>query len=285
MFKLLGLVHKAASVAVIGGVAWLGWQHLGPETPTVDPELADGAKEVISQVVRDLREHRGEIRHVALLRFEGDGSGAITGGIRTRIEFTGAFDLEGRALMTKARGHLNLREPAYSTPADALEEGRDLDVKGVVFGNVRRFEPVGEDQVAWDIDVGFADVASGKTLMQKTYTRDDSAAGAAAAPAETPDEAAAGYSWLSRCLAWVLLVLLLPVFTISFIRLAVSKKSNATNAFVLCLYTFVDAALACLLVEAALTTGFGITMLIVATLLAMAYNIRMMSYAVHLEEA
>lgn len=283
MFKLLGLVHKAAGMAAIGGVAWLGWQHLGPETPKVDPELADAAKTVIAQIVTDLREHRGSVRHVAVLRFDGDGSGAITEGLRERIEFSGVLDIEPTALMTRARKHLNLREPSFGDLDEALAEGKDLDVAGVIFGKIRRFETVA-DGVAWDIDVGFGDVAAKNSLMQKTYSKDDSATAAGAAAAAVED-GSDGYSWFTRSLAWVLIVLLLPVVTISFIRAAVRRKSNGVNAFVLCVYTLCDAALACLMVGAALASWPGIVLLVVATGLALVYNSHMMSYGVDLEKA
>jgi len=283
MFKLLGLVHKAASMAVIGGVAWLGWQHLGPETPNVDSELADAGKTVIAQVVTDLRKNREDVRHVALLRFEGDGSGAVTEALRERIEFSGALDLEPKGLITKARKHLNLREPDYGEASEALAEGKSLGVEGVIFGKVRRFETVAGG-VAWDIDVGFGEVGSSKTLMQKTYSHDDSTDAKATTADAGAADSASGYSWFTRSLAWLLIVLLLPVITISFIRAAARKNSNGANAFVLGVYTLSDAALACLLVGAALTSWPGIIMLVIATGLALAYNIRMMSYGLHLEK-
>ncbi len=52
-------------------------------------------------------------------------------------------------------------------------------------------------------------------------------------------------------------MLLLPVFTIAFIRTMVRKDSNKTNAFVLGIYTVADALLAWLLIGAAIGPSEG----------------------------
>ena len=78
--------------------------------------------------------------------------------------------------------------------------------------------------------------------------------------------------------------MLLPVFTIAFIRTMVRKGSNKTNAFVLAIYTLVDALLAWLLVGAALTSWFPVVVFIIAVAVAFLYNVRIMSFAVKLEE-
>jgi hypothetical protein len=284
MFKLLGFVHRLASLALICGVAWLCWQHLGPQKPNIAPGREKAAGKVVDNIVNDLKENRGELRHVALLQFAGDSSGFITERLRSKIEFTGLFDLKPKGFMTKVRGVLNLQEPSYGTLEDALQEGGSLKVAGVIYGTVRRFESVNGEE-AWDVDARLCDLGSREVVMEKSYTKADPMQTVALKTATgVPDEEAKGFSWLTRSLAWVLLVLLLPVFSIAFIRSAVRKKSNKINAFVLFVYTASDAALACLLVGAALTSGFGIAVLVSAVILALIYNIHMLSYGVHLEE-
>jgi len=71
----------------------------------------------------------------------------------------------------------------------------------------------------------------------------------------------------------------IAVFSIGFIRTMVRKESNRSNAFVLILYTLVDAVLAYLLVGAALLHWVAVTVFIVAVAAALAYNVRIMTFA------
>jgi len=78
-------------------------------------------------------------------------------------------------------------------------------------------------------------------------------------------------------------VLLLPVLTISFIRTMVAKRSNQVNAFMLGIYTLVDALLAFLMVGASFTSAWPVVGFIVASLAALAYNYALMGFALKLE--
>jgi FtsH-binding integral membrane protein len=86
-----------------------------------------------------------------------------------------------------------------------------------------------------------------------------------------------------RFLSWVVIVLLLPVFTIAFIRAMVRKESNRVNAFTLSVYTAVDALRAYLLLGAALTGWFSVLLFIIAVGAALAYNFYIMNFALRLE--
>ena len=96
--------------------------------------------------------------------------------------------------------------------------------------------------------------------------------------------AAKAFPWFQRLLFWLIGVLLLPVVTITFIRTMVRQKSNARNLCVLSVYTLIDIILAFLLVGAALTSWLAVLVFIVAIGIAIGYNIRIMTFAVKLEE-
>ena len=100
----------------------------------------------------------------------------------------------------------------------------------------------------------------------------------------TAQKAAQSFPWLRRLLGWLIAVLLLPVFTIAFIRTMVSKGSNRSNAFVLCVYTLADALLAWFLAGAALNSWFPVLVLIAAVIAAFLYNVSIMTLALRLEE-
>ena len=78
-------------------------------------------------------------------------------------------------------------------------------------------------------------------------------------------------------------MLLLPVFSIGFIRSMVSKNSNSTNAFVLGVYTLADGLLAWLMVGASVTSMWTGLILLAAIAIALAYNVRIMTFALKLE--
>jgi FtsH-binding integral membrane protein len=89
---------------------------------------------------------------------------------------------------------------------------------------------------------------------------------------------------VQRFLGWLVLVLLLPVFTISFIRAMVRKESNRANAFTLAIYTGVDALLAFLLLGASFASWLAVLLFLVVVGVAFAYNVFIMSFALKLEQ-
>ncbi|MCY2927906.1 MAG: hypothetical protein NTV86_00140 [Planctomycetota bacterium] len=287
MFRLWGIVHKVAMLGMIGGIGWLAWQHVGPEEPRIDSARTKALESVIADIARDLQGSRKGLRQVAMLQFQGDGSGIITDSLRSKLEYVGVFDLESRGVTTKLRRKLGLREPAYGTADEAIREGNSLGAKGVLAGNVRRFESV-PGGAAYDVEVTLCDVTSRETVFNKTYKRDDSAKPSVSSAAGMKDSAApkaddATPSWFTRGLAWLLLVLLLPVFTIAFMRGMMRQKSNKTNVVVLGLYTVADGVMGFLFLGAAISSWFCAVIFAIAIGFALAYNVRMMSYALRLE--
>jgi len=79
-------------------------------------------------------------------------------------------------------------------------------------------------------------------------------------------------------------MLLLPVFSISFIRYMVAKKSNRINAFTLGIYTVVDLIFAYFMIGGRFGSFVSVLIFVLAGLCAFAYNVRLMTFAVKLEE-
>ncbi len=94
---------------------------------------------------------------------------------------------------------------------------------------------------------------------------------------------ASGTPWHIRFLWFIVVMLLLPVVTISFIRTMVAKKSNGVNAFVLGVYTVVDLILAFFMVGGSLSSFFAVVVFLLAGVLAFLYNVKIMTFAVRLE--
>ena len=278
---LFPIISKVGAVALIGYIAWLAWANLGPRRPEIGPVRRELADKVIANIAEDIRASRGNVRHAAILHFSNDPSDYFTNTLRSAIDQSGVLDLRDRTVMEKARSAMNLKHPSYPATDAAVAEGRDLGVESVLYGVIHTFESYpGGAKI--DVEVYLTDVSTGKPVWTKRYTPESSAAASVTAAIQ---ETAKSFPWFQRLLGWLIAVLLLPVFTISFIRTMIRKGSNKTNAFVLCVYTLADALLAWLLVGAALSSWFPVVVFIIAVAAALAYNIRIMTFAVRLEEA
>lgn len=283
MFKLpFLLLSKMGGIALAVGIAWLGWQHLGPVKPEAGAQRLDLLKEAIPQIVEDIRGARGDIRSAALLHFEHDPSDKFTDTLRDAIEKQGILDLRDRTVVEKAFNLLNLRHPAFPQPEEAREKGRGLRVAAVIHGSVNSWETAPEGTVL-DVGLFFTDVENGNLLLNKRYERQSDNL-IASNTARVLTDPVKRRPLLQRLFAWILLVLLLPVFTISFLRAMVRKGSNSKNAFVLSIYTVADALLAWLLVSASLNAWMPALMFIGAVAMAFLYNVRIMTFALRLEE-
>lgn len=280
---VLRAVQGLAKVALIGVVAWQGWKYLAPGGEDIDPTRSRIAKRVAKQAIEDLRAGRGAIRSAMLLHFVGDSTDTVTREVRAAIDYTGVLELKGESLLDKGRKLVHVSPPSYGTLAEALQQAQGQAVQAVIFGKVARFESV-PGGAAIDLDLSLADVASGSVAFTRRYTFDDSGGAREGGDAALGLAGRGFFSWMTRVLAWLLVVLLLPVFSIGFIRAMVTKKSNRANAFTLAVYTLADAALALLLVgRAAVATWICWVIFLAALGAALAYNARVMAFALELE--
>ncbi len=282
MFKIASsVVSKVGTFALIGYLAWAGWDNLGPAKPQIGPIRKDLADRVIQDIVKDIRSERGAIRKTTLLHFENDPTGYFTDTLRSVIEQRGILDLHDRTVSEKARDLLNLRQPSHASKAAAVAQGERLNTEGVLYGTIYALEsyPAG---AKIDVEVDLADVSTGTVIFSKRYNLETASASQIFANVK---EKSRGFPWFQRLLGWLLAVLLLPVFTINFIRAMIRKESNKTNAFVLAIYTIADACLAWLLVGAVLNSWWTVLIFVIAVVIAFLYNVRIMTFVVRLEKA
>lgn len=274
-------LSRLGTVVLVGYVAWLAWERLGPHKPEIGPVRRELANKIIPAIVDDLRNSRKDIRYVALPHFENDPTDYFTSRLRTVVEQSGALDLRDRTFGEKIADVVNVRHRSYGSLSAAVSRGRDLNVRGVIFGTIHSFETrCGGADI--DVEVHLADVDPAQAVFSKRYDKDVSPTVLLVSNIEAK---AKSFPWFQRLLGWLVAVLLLPVFTISSIRTMVRKGSNRANAFVLGIYTLVDASLAFLLVGAALSSRFSVVIFILAVVAAFVYNVRIMTFALRLEEA
>jgi hypothetical protein len=279
VLRLGTFLSRLGTLAFAGYLAWLGWEALGPRKPDISAARREVADRLIPAIVEDLRAARGDLRSVALLHFENDPSDYITDRLRQEIEQSGILDLRDRTVAEKARNLLGLRHPGYDDTAAAVAAGRDLAVAGVIFGRIHAFES-GRDGSRLDMEVRFAAIDDGRLLLDRRYSKEPAGGVLSAAAAQ---EHFGRIGLVQRFLGWALAVLLLPVFTIGFIRAMVRKESNRSNALTLGVYTGAALLLAYLLFPPDLASWLSVALFVVLVGAAFAYNVVIMTFALKLE--
>jgi hypothetical protein len=279
--KLLKMLSMFGPLALGVYLVWLGWDNLGPRKPEIGPERQKLADQLIPTIIEDIRLSRQDIRQATLLHFANDPTDYFTNKLRSGLEQRGVLDLGDRSFGEKLRDTLRIRHRSYTAMDEAIAKGRDRGAPGVLYGEIYAFEsfPGG---VKLDVEVNLANVANRQTVFGKRYNLE--APPRVFAP-EDMQKAVRSFPWFKRLLGWMIIVLLLPVFTIGFIRTMVRKESNRANAFVLSVYTIIDALIAWLMVGAALNSWFRVAVFIFAVGVAFFYNVRVMTFAMRLEEA
>jgi hypothetical protein len=268
---------RFGTVALIVFLLWQGWDYFGPQKPHVPEERQEFAESIFVDVRDDLAANRGAIGSIAVLHLVNDPSDFVTDRLRTVVEEAGIFDLRDRTLGEKFRNALRFRHRCYGEADEAIEEGRERGVDGVLFGAVESFEADSEG-TRLEMVISLADVSAGRVVFTQRYTKTDGAG------LEPVQKAVRKIGWFKRFLAWAIIVLLLPVFSIAFLRSIVRRRSNKSNAFTLGLYTFVGAALAYLLLGFTLVGFFSILLFLIIVAAVFFYNAAMMSFALRLEE-
>ncbi len=276
----MSFLSRVGTYALIGYIAWQGWENLGPRKPEIGPVRRELARKVIPNIVEDIRNSRGNIRQAALLHFSNDPTDHFTDSLRSTVEQRGVLDLRDRTVKEKARNILNLRHSSFAEANAAVAKGRKLGVQAVLHGEIHAFESYpGGSKI--DVEVHLVEVATGHPVFTKRYSTE---ASPTSHPVAAVQQVTLSIPWFQRLFGWLIVILLLPVFTITFIRTMVSKGSNKRNAFVLGIYTLADALLAWLLVGAAINSWFPVIVFIAAVSAAFLYNVRIMTFAVRLEE-
>jgi hypothetical protein len=272
-------LSRLGAVALVLYLGYEAWDYFGPHKPEIGPVRREAVDQVIPTIVEDMRASRHGVRAAAILHFTNDPSDYVTNRLRSAIEQSGILNLRDRTVGEKVWDALRLEHKGYGDIQAAVARGKSLGTDAVVYGSVHTLEssPGG---VTLDIEVGLADVASGQSVFSKKYSRESALS--AVSPAVIQEQTHM-LSWPARLIAWAVAILLLPVFTIGFIRTMVKKESNRANAFVLGIYTFAAALLAYLIVGVDFGSWLAILLFLIAVGAALAYNVFIMTFALKLE--
>lgn len=282
------LIPKVGMTLFVGYLCYMGWITLGPHKPVPDVARMKAADHAVEKIVNDIQQNRGDIRNVALCHFANDVTDYFSRKLRENIEQSNILTLSDMAFSEKLRTMLNLRNRGAASANEALSAVKLERVEGILWGHLDRFESVkgvatliGEWQL---LDARTGDVVCGGQIREGMGSSKlgETISTLATSTAEV-EIAVSAIPWYIRFLGFVLLVLLLPIVTISFIRTMVAKRSNKVNVFVLSVYTVIDIILAFLMVGGALTSFAVVLMFLIASLLAFFYNVSLMSFALRLE--
>ncbi len=271
-------IRKFGTLLLILWLLYLGWQHLGPEKAEIGALRQNLADKAVVEVTESLRKNRGGLQDVVLFHFSNDHTGYLTDQLRDSLTGSGVFNLRDRTFWEKVRKNLNLTSSMsrIESRSSAIATAKDAGAQGALTGNVVRFES-SPDEAFLEFTYELIDVRTGKTAYQGRY---DNTSAPPALP-EAVQKIVEDNPWIFKTLTWLLLVLTLPIFTIRFIREMVAKRSHKVNAFVLGIYTAVDALLAVLLVGATLATVWGALGFLTLLAIAFIYNGRILTYVLH----
>lgn len=287
----LNLLSFFGWILILGFLAVTLWVHLGPKKPLPDKARQRAAENVITQITEEIRIKRGSINQVVLLHFANDYSDFFTTSLRTKLNSSGILDLKEASFLEKFKSKVNLRNDGYSNKKMALKAAAGEKADGILWGRLDKFESFEGGVVVkgeWGlIDLKTDDTVCGGVIDVDTSKKISSQINKKLLEMkrdlEPWESAAQLVPWHIRLLIFILVVLLLPILTISFLRTMVAKRSNKINAFVLGVYTMIGAILAFFMIGAIFLSILSVILFLTATLIAFFYNAYLMCVALKLE--
>jgi hypothetical protein len=296
--RVLGGVKKVYSFfSVIGWLATVIlsvtvlWSHYGPEKILPDEKRQEIGVKVVDQITSQIQEQRGTAKRAILLHFANDPTDFVTDRLREKISSSGILDLNDLGFWEKIRKQLNLRIEGCDSLVSALKTVEGEEVDAVIWGKIDQYESFKNSVImkgSWQL----VDIKTGNIICEGKID-EDTTRELPAKVADKIDEITEKISpiaqvtqtvaWYNRFLIFLLVILLLPIMTISFLRTMVSKRSNGINATILSIYTVIGMILAFFMVGACFASALSVILFIVASLLAFIYNYFMMSFALKLE--
>lgn len=275
------LMRHVIVPAILVATPLMLWWWLGPEKPSCDSARQLAARSAIAQAAERIRAERGDIRRAAVLHLANDPSDYVTLSLRARLMEGGLLDLDGTPPSEKIRNLLNLRNEGVFDVEKAVEYGKGHGLDAVVTGVLDEFETV-KGKAVLKGQMKFVRIAKGD-IVDIPFSNDASGGGAAAEIAKVVASGAAGeesasLSLTTRILLLALSIFLLPILAFPFLRMAMSRDSNAAAATALVILLAIDG----FIISAALGTSgtfCGLAVFLVVFAAAFGYDLFMLSYA------
>jgi len=295
MAKPFSGILRFIAFALILYLGFLFWQEFGPQKPALSQGRKAVAQSAVTRIAEDLRVSRGELKKAVVLHLKNDSTGYVTGILRETLDANGIFIVIKPSLADQIREKLMLGFPDYDALDIAISEAVKLKADAVIFGHITLFETAGA-QSKLQLTINYAEIAPKAVVFQKEYFFTHPISNLQSAPVQKETGKAPGLytetehlkpsiiKVLQMTAAYIALVLLIPVLSIAFIRAIVKRKSNAWNAMLLSIYTGIDAMLAWVFFGLVLGSFISIVLFILSIVAAFFYNVRIMTFALKLEE-
>ena len=281
----MGLFRSCGGAIFLIALLAFGWFMLRPEKPEIDSARRKEASLVIAEVMKQLREKRGDIKKVAVLHFTNDPTDHMTLSLRKRLFDAGTFDVESSFLSERLRNWLQLRNEGCSSVSEAEKYAKRNGLHAVIIGDIDKFETVddGVELEGWVKMVS----ANGEIVADiPLKVVPENIMGIQANKRNIGNSKSSGEVFIPgylRFLFFLMEVMLLPLLSFGFLRKVVAKRSNKYNALALAIYMAAAALMAFLMVGGAFGSMTAVVIFIVACVAALLYNLSMMSFALKLE--
>ncbi len=191
--------------------------------------------EAADRIDRELEERHGE--EMAIAHFKNDPSRFVTEKMIHIMSRKGKFTIPEETLIDNILKKLDFDETQSEVLNDIIVGVKAAGGDLLLDGNVREFRST-QDKAVCTISFAVYDVDTEETLTEFTITRRRFAG-------------PFGTSWhvfMLRCLAWLVIVLALPILGITVVRNVVEMESNVANTVLLLLYGIIGAVLGLLLI-------------------------------------
>ena len=263
---LLGFLRKVflskwTLLIGLGVVGYQAWTVVRPGPWEPDELQAKAAERVCRAAAEAMPKDLSGLAKIAVVRLGGrDTDGYVTGKLAECIQKCGRYDVLHETLKGNVKKQLGIEEKPVTTLERAVEVGKELDVSGVVFGEVSQFER-SEDSARIRLEMKVANVADGKIAFAGSFGQEEPPAGTSS---ERTREAINTTSVVKRLLVWLAFAAILPLLLVPIIKHFLARESNAVNLALLIALTLADLALAYVL------CGLAVTGWIVGVLLVLA---------------
>lgn len=272
-----------ASIILIFNTLGVAWRHFLPRKQSLNQSRASLVTKGTQSIIKDLKEHRGDIKTLAMVPFAYEPSDTLSDAIRNEINVSGLFDLCEKTFMNRMCDFFRVRQHSSDSLKSAVKLGLRKDADAVLYGAVRQFETFDGKSILI-VDYHLVDPKTEVILHENTY---DSTANAvteettsfADITTDLVTDSEGMYFKLHRLGSWLLITLLLPIFTINFLSIMTEKRSNLINAFILAIYTLIDIILAWLLVSPNHFSWGTMALFLILSIGAFFYNVQMMTVA------
>lgn len=275
-----GILSKFGVVALSVSLLCLAWVHLGPKKPEISNLRRQAIAAITPQVVEALRQGRGGMKTITFVHLADDPSDQVSLLLRRHIERSGVLHVHDSSPLEKLRGLMQLPLPAANETVQALALAGSQPGDAVLFGIVERFEETGDGVAVLDLYLVLASPESGRRLWSQRFNR--RVTGGVFSSSTSSAEEGATHAFFQTFFSWVLLVLLLPIFTIRSICCFLCRESNRVNGTLLILYTIADTILAVLLIGLPESSLLAFLVLVMLVAMAFFYNVWIMTVALRM---